>query len=193
MRNGTWIEEAKKNTGLLIFLGVLTVILGFIAIGAPMITGVAVSIMVGALLFIAGIAQVVHAFKSGQWGTGILGTLIGVLGVIAGLLMMLRPVTGLLTITLMLAIYFIVDGIFEIIASFKIKPDSGWGWVLFNGIIALLLGLMIWRQWPVSGAWAVGILVGIHILFSGFSMIFLGTAAKKIVDAGENLIENIGE
>ena len=154
MSNGTWIEEAKKNTGLLIFLGVLTVILGFIAIGAPMITGVAVSIMVGALLFIAGIAQVVHAFKSGQWGTGILGTLIGVLGVIAGLLMMFRPVTGLLTITLMLAIYFIVDGIFEIIASFKIKPDSGWGWVLFNGIIALLLGLMIWRQWPVSGAWA---------------------------------------
>ena len=193
MSNGTWIEEAKKNTGLLIFLGVLTVILGFIAIGAPLITGVAVSIVVGALLFVAGIAQVVHAFKSGQWGTGVLGTLIGVLGIIAGLLMMFRPVTGLLTITLMLAIYFIVDGIFEIIASFKIKPDSGWGWVLFNGIIALLLGLMIWRQWPVSGAWAVGLLVGIHILFSGFSMIFLGTGAKKVVDAGEKVAQKIGE
>ena len=193
MSNGTWIEEAKKNTGLLIFLGALTVVFGCIAIGAPLITGVAVSIVVGALLFIAGIAQVVHAFKSGQWGTGILGTLIGALGVIAGLLMMFRPVMGLLTITLMLAIYFIVDGIFEIIASFKIKPDSGWGWVLFNGIIALLLGLMIWRQWPVSGAWAVGLLVGIHILFSGFSMIFLGTGARKVVTAGEKVAQRIGE
>ena len=166
MAQGTWLDDAKKNSGLLIFLGVLTVIFGIIAIATPYIVGVTVSVFVGILLLGSGVAQIVHAVKSRQWGTGIWGTVIGLLGVVAGLVMIFRPVVGLLSMTLLLAFYFLIDGISEIIAAFKIKPDQGWGWVLFNGIIAVLLGFMIWRQWPVSGAWAIGVLVGIHIVIS---------------------------
>jgi uncharacterized membrane protein HdeD (DUF308 family) len=188
MTEGTWLDEAKKNSGLLIFLGVLTVIFGVMAIGAPLIMGVAVSMFVGFLLLGSGIARIVHAIKSRQWGTGFWGTIIGLLGVAAGLLMIFRPMVGLMTLTLLLAIYFLVDGICEIIAAFKIKPDQGWGWVLFNGVIALLLGIMIWRQWPVSGAWAIGVLVGVHILITGWTMIVLGTGARRIAGTVEDKV-----
>lgn len=191
MSDRTWLEEAKKNSGLLIFLGILTVIFGFIAIGTPLITGVTVAVFVGFLLLGSGIAQIIHALKSKQWGTGIWGTIIGLLGCLAGLLMIFRPMVGLVTMTLLLAFYFLVDGICEIIAAFKIKPDQGWGWVLFNGIVAVLLGVMLWRQWPVSGAWAIGLLVGIHILMTGWSMIILGTGARRIAATVEDVVEDV--
>jgi uncharacterized membrane protein HdeD (DUF308 family) len=185
MTDGTWLAEAKKNSGFLIFLGVLTVIFGIMAIGAPLITGVAVSMFVGFLLLGSGIARIIHAFKAKQWGTGFWGLVIGLLGAAAGLMMIFRPVLGLTTLTLMLAFYFLVDGICEIIAAFKIKPDQGWTWMLFNGIIAFALGFMIWRQWPVSGAWAIGLLIGIHIMMTGWSMVILGTGARSIAGAVE--------
>jgi len=198
MADATWMDEAKKNAGLLIFLGVMTVIFGVVAVASPMITGVAVTVFVGFLLLASGVAQIVHALKSRQWGTGFWGTVIGVLGVAAGLLMIFRPLVGLVTMTMLLAIYFLVDGISEIIAAFKIKPDQGWSWVLFNGIIAVLLGLMIWRQWPVSGAWAIGLLVGIHILLTGWSMIILGSGARRVAGviedaAVEDAVEAAGD
>jgi len=188
MAEATWMEEAKKNSGFLIFLGILTVIFGVVAIGSPLITGVAVAVFVGFLLLASGVARIVHALKSKQWGTGFWGTVIGVLGVAAGLLMIFRPLVGLVTMTMLIAIYFLVDGISEIIAAFKIKPDQGWGWVFFNGIIAVALGLMIWRQWPVSGRWAIGLLVGIHILITGWSMIILGTGARRVAGVIEDAV-----
>ena len=185
-----WMEQAKKNAGLLIVLGFLTVILGVVAVSTPLITGVAVTVFVGFLLLGSGAAQVVHAIKSGQWGTGFWGTVIGLLGVAAGLIMVFRPMVGLVTMTLVLAAYFLIDGAAEIIAGFKMKPDQGWGWVFFNGIVAVLLGFMIWRQWPVSGAWAIGLLVGIHILLTGWTMIILGTGARRVTDRIEETVDD---
>jgi uncharacterized membrane protein HdeD (DUF308 family) len=191
MARSTWLEDAKRNSGLLIFLGALTVVLGIIAIATPYLVGVTVSVFVGFMLLGSGIAQIVHAFKSRQWGTGVWGTVIGTLGVGAGVVMIFRPAVGLLSMTLLLAFYFLIDGISEIIAAFKIKPDRGWGWVMFNGVIAVLLGFMIWRQWPISGAWAIGVLVGIHILFSGWAMIVLGAGARRIAGAVEDATKDV--
>jgi uncharacterized membrane protein HdeD (DUF308 family) len=188
MPEAAWIGEAKKNSGSLIFLGVVTVIFGILAVGAPLLTGIAVAVFVGCLLLFAGIARIIHALRSKQWGTGILGTLIGALAVFAGLMTIFRPMVGLMSLTLFLAGYFLIDGVCEIIAAFKMKPDLGWGWLLFNGIIAVVLGIMIWRQWPVSGAWAIGILVGIHILMTGWSMIILGTGARRVAGAIEDVV-----
>ncbi len=190
MADGTWVEEAKKNSGLLVLLGILTVVFGVFAIGTPFITGVAVTLFVGVMLAVSGVTQIVHALKSKQWGTGFWGTVIGLLGLLAGLLMIFRPLVGLVAMTMLLAVYFLVDGVCEIIAAFRIKPDQGWGWVFFNGVVAVVLGLMIWRQWPVSGAWAIGVLVGIHILLTGWTMIILGTGARKIAGAIEDRLED---
>jgi uncharacterized membrane protein HdeD (DUF308 family) len=185
MSETTWVEEAKKNSGLLIFLGVLTVAFGLIAVAMPFVTGVAVSVYVGVLVAVAGVFRIVHAIKSRQWGVGIWGTVVGMLMVFAGILLFARPIFGLATLTMLLAIYLAVEGITEILIAFKMKPHVGWGWMLFGGIIALVLGLMIWRQWPVSGAWAIGSLFGIHLVMTGWQMVFLGSGARSVAGALE--------
>ena len=101
---------------------------------------------------------------------------------LVGLVMVGRPLLGLTSLTLFLAAYFVVEGAFEIIQGFQIRPMKGWGWVVAGGAISLLLGWMIWRQWPMSGAWAIGTLFGIHLIFSGFSMIGIGGAIREVAD-----------
>jgi uncharacterized membrane protein HdeD (DUF308 family) len=186
-----WVHHAKRNATLLIIFGILVVIFGVLSIASPMMTGVAVAMFVGALMLVTGIMRIIAAIKSGQWGSGIFGTLIGLLGVAAGIILLAQPMLGLATLTLLLAAYFLADGICEIIVSFKMKPEKGWGWMLFGGIISVLLGFMIWRQWPVSGAWAIGVLVGVHILMVGFTMIFIGSGARGIAGSIEDAAEDV--
>ncbi len=89
-----------------------------------------------------------------------------------------QPLLGLATLTMVLAIYFLANGITEIIAAFQIRPTQGWGFVLFSGIISALLALMILNQWPLSGVWAIGVLVGIQLIFAGMTMITVGSVLK---------------
>ena len=93
--------------------------------------------------------------------------------------MVARPGMALATLTLVLAAYFFVDGIFEIVWAFRLRPIKGWGWALFSGVVALALGIMIWRQFPVSGMWAVGTLAGIHMIFGGSSVTSVCSAARS--------------
>jgi uncharacterized membrane protein HdeD (DUF308 family) len=193
MEHAGWAHEAKKNATWLIVLGVLTVILGILAITSPYISGMAVTLFIGGLLAFMGVLQIIAAFKSGHWGSGIVGTLIGLLSIGAGLLMIFRPTIGMASLTLFLAAYFLVDGIFEVITAFKMRPEKGWGWMLFNGIIAGLLGFLLWRQWPFSGSYAIGLLFGIHILLSGIVMIVLGFGGRRIAGGIEDTVEEVYE
>jgi len=177
-------HAVKKDSTALLILGIVTVILGVLAMMAPMMTGVAVALMVGILLIGGGIMRTIFAFKCKSWGAGILVFLLGILTLLVGLYMVARPGVALATLTLFLAAYFVVDGIFEIVQAFDLKPIQGWGWMLFGGIISILLGVMIWRQWPVSGAWAIGILVGIKLIFAGWAMAGIGAAGRSAAGAG---------
>ncbi len=178
-----WLPEARKNAKWLIGLGIVQVIFGLLAIGCPLVTGIVVSVFVGAMLLVSGIGRIIQAFKANSWGVGMLALLIGALTVIAGVVMLFRPVVGLATLTLVLAFYFLFEGISTLVVAWRMRPAQGWGWVFFNGLVSLLLGILIWRQWPVSGAWAIGTIVGIHILFNGWSMIMIGALARRRGDA----------
>jgi uncharacterized membrane protein HdeD (DUF308 family) len=101
---------------------------------------------------------------------------------LCGLVMLARPLLGLASITLVLISYFLVDGVMEIVASFQLKPQKGWGWMLVGGIATLALAFMIGSDWPLSGAWAIGVLVGVRLLFAGWSMIALGSIGDAIAD-----------
>jgi uncharacterized membrane protein HdeD (DUF308 family) len=171
-------EDVKKGSGWLMLLGGALVILGFLAIGAPLVTGVTVTLMIGMLILAGGLVRIVFAFRAQTWGQGLLAFLLGGLGVLAGLVVLARPLFGLATLTLVLATWFFVDGICEIIYAFRLKPLSGWGWTLFSGIVAVLLGVMIWSEWPLSGAWAIGVLVGVKLFFSGSGLFGIGAAAR---------------
>ena len=104
--------------------------------------------------------------------------IIAVLMAIVGVYMIMNPAAALASLTIFLAAYLIVSGIFEALFAFQVKPAKGWGWELLNGIISILLGAMIWNQFPISGAWAIGILFGVKLLFSGWTLIMFGLAAR---------------
>jgi uncharacterized membrane protein HdeD (DUF308 family) len=105
--------------------------------------------------------------------------LTGAVSALVGLLLVLQPLTGIATITLFLAVYFLVSGILAVIAAFSLRPDTGWRWMLANGIVTFLLGLLIWRQWPLSGAWAIGVLFGLQLVCSGAALVVIGTAMRR--------------
>ena len=182
-------NAVKKDSTMLMILGVAMVILGVVAMMAPMITGIAVALMVGILLIAGGIARTIFAFKCKSWGKGVLVFVLGLLTLLVGLYMVARPGVALATLTLVLAVYFVVDGIFEIIEAFHLKPIKGWVWMLFGGIVSILLGFMIWREWPFSGAWAVGILVGIKLIFAGWAMVGIGAAGRSVAGGAEEVVE----
>ena len=111
-------------------------------------------------------------------GLGLLIFVVGALTAVAGFYLFNQPLAGLASITIFLAVYFVVTGIFELVSAFQIRPAEGWGLMLFNGIVTLVLGIMIWRQFPLSGAWAVGVLFGIKLVLSGWSLIFIGRSVR---------------
>jgi uncharacterized membrane protein HdeD (DUF308 family) len=176
-----FLDGIRKNAGLAIAVGVLMSIVGILAIGSPFVVGLSVSVFAGFMLLIAGIGQLVLAFKAGSFGRGLLSAIVGIVTAVVGLLMISRPGVGLASLTLFLAAYFLVAGIFEAVGAFQMRPAKGWGWTLFSGILSLLLGLIIWGQFPISGAWAIGMLVGIRLLFSGVALIMLGTGTHEIL------------
>jgi uncharacterized membrane protein HdeD (DUF308 family) len=171
----------KRGAGFSIFIGIMLVILGILAIGSPLMAGIAVAYLVGTFVLVGGILQTAFAFRAKSWGWGILTFLLGALTVALGIVMIADPLWNLGLLTIFLAVYFFVDGAVEIVHAFQVRPIGGWGWMLFSGIVAVLLAIMIWRQWPLSGAWAIGILVGVKILFNGWAMIALGMAARGAV------------
>ena len=168
-------ELTKISKGVKIW-GWVVLISGLLALLSPLLAGAFVTIMVGAVMLIAGVTRVIDAFQ----GSGFWSGLFGAVYCIGGLMMITDPLPGLLVLTMMLTIYFLVVGISEIAAAIQMRPVQGWGFLLFSGIVSTLLSLMIWNQWPLSGTWAVGTLVGIQLLFSGMTMITVGSAAKKL-------------
>ena len=168
----------KRHAGLGMALGIGIVIAGALAVISPFIAGLSVTIAVGVLMIATGVSRLFLAFKMGTFGRGLLMFVLGALTLVAGGYLVARPGMGLATLTLVLAAYLFVDGVVEIIYAFRLRPIKGWGWRLFSGIAALVLGVMIWRQFPVSGMWAVGTIAGIHMIFAGSSMASLSRAAR---------------
>ena len=174
------IAGIRKNAGLTVVSGIILLIAGTLAVLSPFVAGVSITIMVGAMLAISGIGQCFLAFKAGAFGRGLMVFVVGVLMTITGFYIMNQPLAGLATLTIILMSYLLATGVLEIIVAFQLKPAGGWGVELFNGIVTLLLGIMLWRQFPLSGAWAIGILFGIKMIFSGWAFIFIGRSVKKI-------------
>jgi uncharacterized membrane protein HdeD (DUF308 family) len=169
-----------------IFLGIGMVIFGVIAMGAPLASGVAVTYTVGFLVVAGGVTQAVFAFRAPSFGRGILRFLLGGLMVACGLSVISHPLLGLASLTLVLAGYFCADGIVRIIFAFDLRPEAGWGWMGLGGLVSVLLGAMIWNQWPLSGAWALGVLVGINLMMSGWTLIMVGPMVERAAEAIAN-------
>ena len=176
-----WAKDAEKNAGMIIFLGVLTVIAGFLSLVMPWASGVGVAFVVGFAMAVGGVARLIAAFSAGSFGRGTLAFIGGALTLLAGVILVARPGVGLAVLTLMVGAYLLVDGIFGAVLAFHVRPEKGWGWMLVSAAMGFLLGILLLKEWPLSGLWAIGTLVGINMLFAGFAMISIGSAARKLM------------
>ncbi len=161
-------------------IGYISIVLGIIALAAPAVAAGTVVIIVGLTLLVAGISQVVQGLGGDSWRDKVMPIILGGITGLAGIMVLAHPILGLGTLTLLLVIYFVVEGLWKIIASFKFRPSPGWVWLLLGGVLSLVLGSLIWNQWPLSGVWAIGILVGIDLLTTGISLVVLGAAVKEL-------------
>jgi uncharacterized membrane protein HdeD (DUF308 family) len=159
-------------------MGFVLMLLGVICMVSPMVVGISVIRVIGVLVGIAGLIRIFSAIKSES--REILTLIVGVLMLMCGVSILANPVFGAGVLTILLAIYFVFDGVLEIAAGFRIRPAPGWGFLLFSGFVSLLLGVMIWKQFPLSGAWAIGVLLGIKLFFAGFVMIAVGSAVRRM-------------
>jgi uncharacterized membrane protein HdeD (DUF308 family) len=160
-------------------LGILLIVLGVVAIAFPFLTTIAAKVFLGWLFLIGGIVQIVHAFSTQKWSEFFLDLLIGALYVLVGGWLAFFPLTGILTLTIVLAVTFIVQGVLEFGMAFRMRPQQGWVWMLIAGIIAILVGLLIIAELPSSAVWAIGLLVGINMIASGCAYLLLPLAAGR--------------
>jgi uncharacterized membrane protein HdeD (DUF308 family) len=137
--------------------------------------------LIGWLMIFGGVMEAVHAFSTKAWGGFFLDLLTGLLYVLGGLFLVMNPGRGAATLTLVIAIFLVFEGIVRILTALS-KRVPNWGWLLFHGVVNLLLGLAIWRQWPLSGLWVIGVFVAINMLFNGWTLVMLGLMGRRLPD-----------
>ena len=162
--------------------GAMLVPLGILSILAPMISGIMVTMMLGMILIAAGAIEMALSFRMQEkFWKRLLIFLAGLLIVLAGTSMLRTPGEGLSIITLIIAFSFIGMGITNGLLALQNRSEESWGWILFDGSISLLLGVFILAQWPVSGAWALGFLVGVRLIVHGLTLMALGTTGRQLI------------
>jgi uncharacterized membrane protein HdeD (DUF308 family) len=150
-------------------LGIVLIVAGILAIVLPVFAGVAITALLGWILLLAGVARLIYAWGARSTGSGLWQGVIGVVYLLVALYLIFHPARALVTLTLFLAIYFVVEGIFALVLYFRLRSTHRAGWFLWDGLITLFLGLLIWAHWPLSSAWAIGTIVGISLLMSGIA------------------------
>lgn len=164
---------------LVLAQGIVMMVLGFLAVAEPNVATVAVGIFVGWLFFIGGIFRALSVWQSRGMPGFAWSMLTALLAIVLGLILIFRPLAGVLTLTMVLIAFFILEGVTAIVLAVQHREHlRSWGWVLFSGIVDLLLAFLIWDGWPSSADWAIGLLVGINMLFFGLSLVMTALAAR---------------
>jgi len=170
-------EDLREIWAFLVGMGVALMIVGIVAMGSSFIATMATVVVFGILLLLGALFQIVTALWGRSWRGFFLHLLAGVLYLIVGVFMIDHPVEAALGLTLLVAVGLLAGGILRIVVSL-IERFDGWGWMLLSGVVSAVLGIAIWRQWPLSGFWVIGLFVGIEMLSSGLSWVMLGLAVR---------------
>lgn len=173
----TEIETLRNHWKWFLALGIGMVVLGTIALGCSVLTTVAAVVVFGFLMLAGGIAEIISAFWAGKWSGTLIHLLIGILYTVVGVMIIDTPVQSAEQLTLLLAFFLMFSGVLRIVFALS-EQFTGWGWVLLNGAVTLLLGMLIYKQWPYSGLWVIGLFVGIEMIFNGWAWVMLSLAIR---------------
>jgi uncharacterized membrane protein HdeD (DUF308 family) len=171
---------SNLGSGKSIVWAIILIVFGFLAICLPFLTSWGVVVVIAWLIIFSGGFQFIHAFQSHGVGHILWKLLVAILYLIVGIYFLLHPILGVAAFTFALAIFFVVEGVFDLVAYFQARSAPGAGWILFDGIVTLLLGILVWRQWPSSSLWVIGTLVGISMIMTGTTRLMLSLAARRL-------------
>lgn len=174
----------KEKWGWFLAFGILFVLTGIGAIAFPLVSTVAAKIALGWIFLVGGVLMILHSFSAMRWQGFLLNLLIGILYVVAGGWLAFFPLTGIITLTILLAALFLAEGVLEVIMGFRVRSHEGWVWLVLSGLIAVAIGVMIAMQLPSSATWAIGLLVGVNMLSTGISFIALALAGRSAASGG---------
>lgn len=172
----------KRVSGISIVLSVLLIIFGILAIALPIASSVGVALVIGWLVLFAGIAQVVHAFRSEGIGHIIWKLVVAVFYIATGAYLIARPALGVAALTLVLGAFLFAEGVADVIAYFSARKFGASPWMLLDGIVTLVLGFMIWNRWPLGSLWVIGTLVGISMVMTGTTRLMMALAVRRLAD-----------
>jgi uncharacterized membrane protein HdeD (DUF308 family) len=173
----------KQAAGASIGWGVAMIVLGFLAMCLPFATSIGVSIALAWIIVFGGFAHIASAFAARGAGSFLWRILVGVVYVIGGAYLAFNPGLALESFTLAMAVMFFMEGVLAIVVFFQFRTLPGSGWVLFDGIVTLFLAYLIWRPWPTSSVWAIGTILGVNLIVSGFTRLMYSIAARKTLEA----------
>ncbi len=179
-------QELKQGFGLSLLWGILMIVLGVVAIARPLFAGVATNFYLGWVIVLGGIAQFIYAIQTRESGQFFWKLLIGVFYVAAGLLLLIYPLEGLLSLTLIVAVGILGSGLTQIFGAFLWRPDSGWGWLLARGILVTVLGIWVLVDWPGNTTWLIGSLVGINFISDGIGIATFSAVAREVINQSQS-------
>jgi uncharacterized membrane protein HdeD (DUF308 family) len=172
-----------SSTGWSIGLSVLMILAGFVAIIFSPVAGIATELLIAWLLIFSGLAHIALGWSARGTRRLLWEVLLGLLYIVAGGYLLWHPLAGLVLLTFALAIYLFFESVLEFILAIELRPLPGSGWLLVDGTVTLILAVLIWRTWPWSTVWVIGMLVGISIFFSGISRLMLSLALRRGITA----------
>ncbi len=170
----------RQASGWSILWGVLLILFGIVALGEPLLAAVAVNALVGWLIILAGVVHLAMAFHGHGAGSMIWKVLVGLAYIAFGGYLILHPLLGVASLTLLLASLFLIEGVLDVVLYFNLRPARGAGWVLFDGLVTLVLAVFIGFHWPSSSAWAIGTLVGVSMIMSGVARVMMSVGIRKL-------------
>jgi len=173
-------ETVKKYSLWYLLQGVLMIVAGILALVYPLVASVAMVFLLGWILIISGVLQGIGLIGARDVPHYWLSLISAVLAIVIGLLLLRQPDSGLLVMTVLLIVYFMVEGISKVIFALTIRPFPNWGWVMASGIVGIVLAVYLWANMPVSSEWVLGILLGILLVSEGVALAYL---AWKVRDS----------
>lgn len=173
------LAALRGNWLWFVLLGVALMVLGFIALGSVVAATLATAVAIGALLAVGGVAEIVGSLWSRGWSGFFLHLLSGVLSLVVGVLFLRAPLDAVFALTLLLACLLLAGGTFKVVAALS-HHFATRGWVAVSGVIDVILGVLIWMEWPAAALWVLGMFLGISLLFRGVNWIGLGLALRTL-------------
>lgn len=180
MSGNSIVTMEKQSIHWSMFLSILIIVAGVLAIAVPPAAGIAATILIGWLLVFCGAVHLMIGWHLRKTGGLTWAILLGVAYLFAGIYILVHPVAGLAALTLMLGAYLFAEAILEFVLAWKMRPMGGSGWLMFDGVVTLIFSILIWTTWPSNSEWVIGTVVGVSMIFSGVSRLGVLAAAKRL-------------